>query len=517
MSAVPVLSAADAAGLDQRAEAAGVALATLMDAAGRAAAALLADRHARDLARGVLIAAGTGNNGGDGWVLARALHRAGARVFVAPLPSDSTSPLNAAARELALKDGVRLLEPEGPWPSAGLAVDAILGTGAHGAPRPQAVALLDRLRDLSVPLIAIDGPTGLDLSLGTAHGPARADLTITFGGIRRGHLLARDESGDVLVADIGHPAGGGDTPLLVDDEWAVSHLPELPANAHKGTRGRIVLAGGAPGTSGAIHLAARAALAAGAGYAHVVAPESTAAELRMADPELLVTPSQLDGELGDELQAIVAGADVTAIGPGLGRAPERREAVARLMEQSRVVVLDADALTVFQDAVPRLAALLEGVHAVLTPHPGEFRNLFPDLAQQREVDPWGAASEAAARVGATVVLKGVPTVIATTGRATLTVAAGTPGLGTAGSGDVLSGICATFLAQVEDVHIAACLAAQALGRSGELAARRVTARSMRPADTIRTLPDVWRSWQRQREVGSVPQPPMLLELRRPPS
>lgn len=517
MSAVPVLSAADAAGLDQRAAAAGIALATLMDAAGRASAALLSDRHAGALARGVLVAAGPGNNGGDGWVLARALHRAGARVFVAALHSESPSQLNAAARDLALRDGVLLLEPEGPWPAVGLVVDAVLGTGARGAPRPQVTALLDRLHELPVPLVALDGPTGLDLSLGTTHGPARADLSITFGGIRRGHLLARDESGDVLVADIGHPGVDGETPLLVDDEWAASRLPEIPSDAHKGTRGRIVLAGGAPGTSGAIHLAARAALAAGAGYAHVVTPESSAGELRQSDPELLVTADHLDGGVSEQLESVLAGADVTVIGPGLGRSPERREAVAEMIERSRMVVLDADALTVFHDAVPRLAGLLSGIHALLTPHPGEFRSLFPDLAQQREVDPWGAAEEAAGRAGATIVLKGVPTVIASPGRVTLTVAAGTPGLGTAGSGDVLSGICATLLAQLDDVHVAACLAAQALGRSGELAARRQTARAMRPADTIRALPDVWREWQRLRAAGTVPRPPLLLELRRPPS
>ncbi|HEU4800266.1 MAG TPA: NAD(P)H-hydrate dehydratase [Gemmatimonadales bacterium] len=517
MSAVPVLSAADAAGLDARAESAGIALATLMDAAGRASAALLADRHAAAVANGVLVAAGPGNNGGDGWVLARALHRAGTRVFVAALDSTNSSRLNAVARDLALKGGVPLLEAEGPWPAVGLAVDAILGTGARGAPRPAAAALLDRLRELTVPLVALDGPTGLDLSLGTTHGLAHADLSITFGGVRRGHLLARDECGDVLVADIGHPEAGSDVPLLVDDDWAATRFADLPAAAHKGTRGRIVLVGGAPGTSGAIRLAARAALAAGAGYAHVVAPQPTAVELRQADPELLVSADPLDGMPGESLSAVLADAHVTVIGPGLGRGPERRDAVAALIAQSRVVVLDADALTVFHDEVPRLAELLAGIHAVLTPHPGEFRTLFPDLAQQREVDPWGAAEEAASRVGATIVLKGVPTVIATPGRVTLTVAAGTPGLGTAGSGDVLSGITGTFLAQVDDAHVAACLAAQALGRSGELAARRHTARAMRPADTIEGLQDVWREWRRLRHAGPAPRPPLLLELRRPMS
>ena len=189
-----------------------------MDAAGRASAGVLADRYGPALRGGALVAAGTGNNGGDGWVLARVLHRHDLPVFVAPLPG-TLSPLNAHARSVALAEGVREVSPDGPWPAVTIAVDAILGTGASGAPRGPAAALLERLRDLRVPLVALDGPTGVDLLTGATWGPAGANLSITFGAPRRGHLLARDEVGDVVVVDIGLPSADPAWPT-VDDRCA---------------------------------------------------------------------------------------------------------------------------------------------------------------------------------------------------------------------------------------------------------------------------------------------------------
>ena len=152
---------------------------------------------------------------------------------------------------------------------------------------------------------------------------------------------------------------------------------------------------------------------------------------------------------------------------------------------------------------------------MLTPHPGEFRGLFPDLAAQRELDPWGAAAAAAERTGAVVLLKGVPTVVAASGRPALTVAAGNPGLATGGSGDVLSGIVGTALAQELDGPTAAALGAQALGRAADMAARRVSARSLRPTDVIAALAELWREWALLRRSPPPPRPPVLLELPRP--
>jgi ADP-dependent NAD(P)H-hydrate dehydratase / NAD(P)H-hydrate epimerase len=152
---------------------------------------------------------------------------------------------------------------------------------------------------------------------------------------------------------------------------------------------------------------------------------------------------------------------------------------------------------------------------VLTPHPGEFRALFPSLASIRELDPWSAAASAAQASGTTLLLKGVPTVIASGTGPLFTVAAGNPGLATGGSGDVLTGLVSTSLAQGLEPMAAAAVGAQALGEAADLAARRTTARAARPMDVVNALADVWREWEMLQTARPVPRPPILLELARP--
>ena len=511
---IPVLSPEESSAWDQSAEAAGISLATLMETAGRACAAVLARRFGPALGQGALVAVGPGNNGGDGWVVARALHRLGVPVWVAAAPGER-SPLGRLMAELARAEGVREVAPDGPWPTVGLAVDALLGTGASGPPRPNIAHLLERLADLTVPVVAVDGPTGVDLRSGTVQGAAQAALSITFGGVRRGHLLARDDVGDVVVVDIGHPPSSAAWPTLVTDAAAAEWLPRLRATDHKGVRGRVVVVGGSAGMSGAVRLAARAAFGAGAGLVHAVAPPETVAALVQAEPDLQTLAHDFDRPPTEALLDLVGRADALAIGPGLGRAPGRRELVSRLLESAASAVLDADGLVAFQGATGELRRLAEGRRLILTPHPGEFRTLFPALEGRREVDPWGAAAAGADEVGCTVLLKGVPTVIARPGHGLLTVAAGNPGLATGGSGDLLSGLVAASLARGLGPEIAASLGAQILGRAADLAARRVSARSLRPMDVIAALPDLWREWEVLRVAGPAADPPILFELTRP--
>ena len=319
-----------------------------------------------------------------------------------------------------------------------------------------------------------------------------------------------------MVADIGHPAPQPDWPVLVTDREAAEWLPRLEARAHKGSRGRIVVVGGDAGMTGAVRMAARAAFAAGAGLVHAAAPADTVAALVTAEPDLQTLTQSFDAAPSSALMDLVGRADAIVIGPGLGRGAGRREFVVGAgARQPGRVVLDADALVAFQGAVDALAELANDRTLVLTPHAGEFRTLFPDLASQRDVDPWGAAAAAAERTGAAVLLKGVPTVVAAQKRASFTVASGNPGLATGGSGDVLSGIIATALAQGLDPHIAAAWGAHALGRGADLATRRVSARSLRPTDVVAALPDLWREWELLRHAPPPPRPPILLELPRP--
>src|SRR5947209_18012901 len=191
-----------------------------METAGRAVAQVLVAELPDALTGGVLIAAGAGSNGGDGWVLARALHAAGVPVCVSAVDPKTDDAIDN--RALARLDGVRELGREEAWPKAAVAVDALLGTGAAGPAKGDVLALAQRLVEYGAPILAVDGPTGLDLTSGEGHGPVRAQLTVRFGGPRRGHLLAREWCGKVVVVDIGFPhpdaAWTGHVPVATDDE-----------------------------------------------------------------------------------------------------------------------------------------------------------------------------------------------------------------------------------------------------------------------------------------------------------
>ena len=511
MSAIPVLTPAQAQQWDHLAESGGRPLRVLMEQAGRAVAQLALERFGRVASQGVVVACGPGHNGGDGWVAARMLHRIGVPVWVTE-SAPAAAALARTVREEALADGVRTVPADGPWPGVGLVIDALLGTGASGAPREPMAALLRRIADLDTPIIAVDGPTGLDLGTGVSHGALPAHLTVTFGGARRGQLLARDEVGDLVIVEIGLPSPDASWPVLVDANWAARHFAALPSGSHKGTRGRVVIVGGQDGMTGAARLAARAAFASGAGLVHVVLPANAADTLRVAEPDTQLLVHDFAAPLSPELVALLARADAVVIGPGLGRAPERAAFVLAVLGACSRAVVDADALVALRDSHDALRTLAESRALVLTPHIGEFRTLFPASSHSLETDPWSAASEASTLVSATVLLKGVPTVIAAPGAPMRTVAAGNPGLATGGSGDVLSGILGTMLAQRDDAGIAATLAAQALGQAADHAARRTTARAMRPMDVVHSLGDVWRAWSRGGVAARVP---VLAELTAP--
>jgi NAD(P)H-hydrate epimerase len=505
---IPVLNAAQAAEWDERARTvACIPSRVLMEAAGRAVAQLTARDYAPLLDGGVLVVAGHGNNGGDGWVAARALKAGGVPVWVAELDHERSADCEAN-RLLALADGVELLEAAATWPEAAIMVDALLGTGASGAPRGPIGELAGRLARHGGPVVAVDGPTGLDLSTGEAFGPCRASLTVTFGGARRGHLLARDWCGKVVVADIGFPPVDPAWPVLLTGAEASALLPPFHATMHKGDRGRVVIIGGAEGMAGAALHAASAAFAAGTGLVKIAASPVTAQAAQTVHPDALTVTTALGPSLEPELEEAIRWADAVVLGPGLGRGEDRNALAAAVLERARVpVVIDADALHTGE-------ALKAGnAPRVLTPHPGEFQAAFPALGDVLEADRFAAASEAAPGVAAETVLllKGVPTVVATEGRPPRVVATGNPALATGGSGDLLSGFIAAFLARGLNPFDAAGLGAFALGRSAELAAVQHTVRATRPADVLAAVPELWRLLA---GPGSY-MPPILVELPSP--
>ena len=509
MNPIPVLSASEAAAWDAAARTQyRVPSRVLMETAGRAVVQVLVTEVSDAATGGVLVAAGAGNNGGDGWVIARALHAGGIPVWVAAVDPKTDDAIDN--RALARLDGVRELGREEPWPKAAVVVDALLGTGAAGPAKGDVLALAQRVADYGAPIVAVDGPTGLDLTSGEAHGPVHARLTVTFGAPRRGHLLAREWCGKVVVVDIGLPPPDSAWPLLVTDRWAAERLPRLAPQMHKGDRGRVCVVGGADGMSGAALHAARAALAAGAGLVKLVAMRETIAAAQASLPDVLTVESALGETLEPAVAEAIDWADAVVLGPGLGRQPRAaREQFVREVLSGRPVptVIDADALHLFRADVP-----MDSRGLVCTPHLGEFRVLAGDaLADEAANDRWSAAARAATKLKCAVLLKGVPTVIADLRGPEHVVASGNPGLATGGSGDLLAGFIGAFLARGTAPAEAAALGAHALGRAAELGARQWTARSLRPADVLAALPDVWRAW---RDVRQAP-PPVLVELEAP--
>ena len=506
MNPVPVLSAGEAALWDRTARTQHrIPSRVLMESAGRAVAAVALREFPELARRGALVVVGAGNNGGDGWVVARALHAAGVPVWVTGL--DPKTEDGVDNRALARLDGVHEVADGEPWPAAAVLIDAVLGTGATGPARGDVLALTEKMAAYGAPVLAVDGPTGLDLSSGDPHGPNRAQVTVTFGGPRRGHLLAREWCGKIVVVDIGFPPADPAWPVLVTDHWAGTRLPPLQARMHKGDRGRVTVIGGAAGMSGAALHAARAALAAGAGLVKLIAGPETVTAARTSLPDVLTVESALNGKLEPQATEAVEWADALVIGPGLGREATRKGVLrAALALRPVPTVVDADALTLWEGTTP------DSRLTVFTPHLGEFRAALGDqLADEVANDRWTAAARAAQQLSGTVLLKGVPTVIAGVGEPMHVVASGNPGLATGGSGDLLAGFIGAFLARGLPPVEAAALGAHALGRAAEQGARDWTARSLRPADVLASLPAVWRAW---RDPGP-DTPPVLVTLDAP--
>ena len=509
-SLIPITSSAESSAADAAAIAGGTPSRALMQRAGAAAAAEIATRLADRLGQGVVIATGKGNNGGDGWVIARALHAVGIRVRVVECVESGT-PDAMAERALALEDGVPLTTGAASLLTGGerIAVDALLGTGFvfDSTPTREIVDGLTTLRALrrrGAAIVAIDVPTCLDASNGYHMGATPCDLTITFGSMKRGHLVARDICGELVVVDIGLGRQARDAAVaaLATPEWFREMLPPIAAGAHKGTRKKVAIIGGAEGMAGAVILAARAAQRSGAGMVKcLVAPGSLLA-LQKAEPaaQSAAWPVE-DTELASHAQW----ADVILIGPGMGTGDTRSMVERVLHAFEGPVVLDADALNAFAGDLDALRALVGTRQALLTPHPAEFARLTGEEVEDVLFRRFDAPANAAQRSGATVLLKGVPTVVTSPDGESIVVAEGTPLLATGGSGDMLGGIAATLLGQTGDALGSGALAAFAHGRAAAMvSARQVRGYSL--DDVLAALPRVWAL-----EPG--PQrPPVLCEL-----
>ena len=454
-----LLTPAQMAQADQTAIRHGHAGPALMEAAGRAVARAIR-RHIKRCR--MLVLAGPGNNGGDGYVVARLLAQDGWPVRIAALAPPR--PHSDAAGAARLWRGPIVPFTPAEAARSDIVIDAVFGAGLS---RPPTDLVADTLR-AAKRIVAIDVPSGLDGATGQPFGYApAAELTVTFFRLKPGHLLlpGRNLCGHIELADIGLPDIVLDT--VVPNTFAnlpgLWRLPALTAESHKYTRGHVTVVGGATMT-GAARLAAEAARRVGAGMV-TIAARGAAETYRSSEPGLLVTEAPIADLLKDDRR------EVWVCGPGLGP-DEARTILPALIAANRIVVGDADVFSAFSGDPDALKGA-----AVLTPHGGEFARVFSAPANDR----LAAVRNAAARTGSVVLLKGADTIIAAQdGRAAINLSA-PPWLATAGAGDVLSGIIGGLLAQGMAAWDATAAGAYLHGRAAALAGPGLVVEDLLPA------------------------------------
>lgn len=404
------------------------------------AGAAIADMAAQMLSgpHPLLIVAGPGNNGGDGFVAARELRARGLKPVVvfageaARLPADARS---AFDKWLAAGGEVFDDIPAGPF---GLVVDALFGIGLTRPVEGRAARLIERINTLASPVLSVDIPSGLDADCGRIMGCCvRADTTITFIALKPGLLTndGPDHCGEIVVSNLGIDGGNAEGRSIAPDLLRDALHPRARAS-HKGSFGSVGIIGGAAGMAGAALLAGRAALKLGAGRVYVGMPDPVPVD--PLQPELMLRPA-------DEVFAL---ATVLAVGPGLGRSRQAEALLRKALSSPLPLVLDADALNLLA-AHPVLGHQLarRTAPSLLTPHPAEAARLLDQRTEDIQADRVASALALAARLNSIVVLKGCGSVVATPEGAWYINTNGNPGLATAGSGDVLTGIVAALLAQ----------------------------------------------------------------------
>jgi len=490
------LSAKQSREIEQRAVSqASVTLAELMEAAGKAVAEQVQESAPRGR---VALVCGPGNNGGDGWVAARELARAGrdARVLTTRDP-DALSGIAADAAAEAIRAGVGYLVSPAPLGEgrvdAEVVVDALLGTGASLPLREDVAAWCAAINASSAFVVSVDVPTGVDSDSGAcAPDAVEADCTVTFTTPKRGLVLypGAARAGEVVVADIGIPR------VLLEDVaapevWTAEELarltPRPTPDAHKNQRGRVLVVAGSRAYPGAAVLAARGAMRMGAGYVTLAVPEPV---VPVAQGHLLAsvvvglptTGRALSSAAANTVREMAGEFDAVVLGPGLTVADGAAATARRLVSSIELpLVLDADGLNAFVDHVEVIESRIAPI--VLTPHPGELARLLGTSTAKVQADRLSSGRRLAGRERA-VVLKGAGTVVSADGRQAINTS-GSVALATAGTGDVLAGMIGALLAQGRAPYEAGLLGAYVHGRAGEAAARSLTALSM----TAEDLPD----------------------------
>jgi hydroxyethylthiazole kinase-like uncharacterized protein yjeF len=506
-----IVTVAQMQALDRRTiQEAGVPSLTLMERAGAGVASALESVFGPVSGTRVAILCGKGNNGGDGLVTARHLARRRALVDVVLLgkPSELSPDAKAMRQRLRAAPGRSVIHAGLPpdrlraiLARSDVIVDALLGTGLSAPVTGSYRAAIEAMNKADRPIVAVDLPSGIDGDTGTVLGEAvRASLTVTFGLPKLGLFVGAgiDHAGRVRVADIGIPqayvAEIKNRLSLLTLEEARRRLPPRFPSAHKGTYGHAGIIAGSVGKTGAAALAANGALRSGAGLVTVATPASVndVLEAKLLEAMTVPMPETKARTLArsglDKLLAFARDRDAVAIGPGLTTHPETVDLIHTLIARlDKPMVLDADAL----NALAGRATLLSEckVPPVLTPHPGEMARLEEKATPQSvNADRIGTAGRFAQRHGVILVLKGARTVIARPDGEVAICPTGNPGMATAGTGDVLTGMIAGFLAQGLSPWEAACVGTYFHGFAGDLAAAERGPAGMTARDLIERIP-----------------------------
>jgi NAD(P)H-hydrate epimerase len=487
---------------------------TLMENAGRGAAeamlAALPEHGLRRRGLPVAIVCGKGGNGGDGFVVARHLKRAGARpqVYLAAPPDEIAGDAAVKYREMR-RAGIaaRVVEDAGAvapaLAGAGLVVDALLGTGARGAPSPRVAALILAINASGRPVVALDIPSGLPADGEPAAGPViRAWLTTTFAGLKLGLVIGAgaEAAGRVVVVDIGVPADARlhDVSTFLLERADVAPLfPRRPRDAHKGTYGHLLVLAGSVGKTGAAALCARAAMRAGAGLVTVATSASAQPVVAslileaMSEPLPETEVRTVALKARDAIGELASARDAVAIGPGLGLDDETRRLARGLVRDLRQpMAVDADALTALAGHLDDLRGAAGPRY--LTPHPGEMARLRGGSVADVQRDRVGVARAFAIEHRAHVCLKGARSVVALPDGRVFINPTGNPGMASGGTGDVLTGVLGGLLARGLPADRVLAAAVYLHGLAGDVAAERVGEEALIASDVIDGLGEAFR-------------------------
>lgn len=453
-----------------------------------------------------LVFCGGGNNGGDGFAIARRLLNAGAEVMVYlvaerdRIKGDAKTNLDIYEKLGGSTVEVKQNEDFNRLPFADVIVDALLGTGIKGGADGLVADAIEAINLHAAPVVSVDIPSGVDGSTGYAHGPAvRADITATFGEIKIGHLISPgiDFAGRISRVDIQIPPKFVmelEVPLfLVEPADVYEMLPDRGMDAHKGDAGKVLVVAGSVGMTGAAELASKATLRSGAGMVKVATAKNAQAILAGSASEVMTIPvaDTAEGSIAPEAETTIdearEWADVEVIGPGLSLNPETVHWFEEHVKDLPLpTVIDADGLNALAQLPDALANLNDKI--VLTPHLGELARLTGKTSQEIAADRVGTVREYARKWGVTLLLKGVPTLVASPTGPVYSILAGNPGMASAGMGDVLTGTIAGMMAQGLSAQDAAIAGTTIHGLAGNLAADELGSTGIVAGDVVERLP-----------------------------